>query len=159
MNGMMRAHDSDDANIKKEIEAVFGSAARPEAFTVADGDPECMEYDRLFHAHTPATLPVEEFLGIVTPLSELLPDGMRYFFPTLVDFVLRTPCQSHSVWAGVGLLNKLRHAEFMQKCTADERDMIAKFLQHLRRTRVDLIEEFYSIEDFDKISALWKAGS
>lgn len=152
--------EPDDASIRKEIENVFGAAPRPEAFTVADGDPECMDYDRLSHAHTPATLPIEEFLDIVTPLSELLPDGMKYFFSTLVDFVLRTPCQEHSDWAGVGLLNKLwRDSEFRQQCTAIEKDTIAKFLQHLRTTRFDLIEEFYSVEDFDKISALWKAGS
>jgi hypothetical protein len=151
--------ERDDASIRKEMERVFGSIARPDAFTVADGDPECMDYDRLFHAHTPATLPMKEFLDIVTPLSELLPDGMKYFFPTLVNFVLRTPCEVHSDWAGVSLLNKLWHEEFRQKCTASEKDTIAGFLQHLRTTRFDLIEEFYSVEDFEKISALWKAGS
>ena len=150
--------DPDDASIRKEIESVFGSAARPGAFTVEDGDPECMDYDRLFHAHTPATLPIEPFLDMGLPLHELLPDGMKYFFPTLVDFVLRTPCQVHSDWAGVGLLHKLWYdAEFRQKCTANEKDKIAKFLQHLRKTRFDLIE-FYSVEDFDRISALWRTG-
>ncbi|RBP46162.1 hypothetical protein DES53_102548 [Roseimicrobium gellanilyticum] len=150
----------DDASIRKEIESVFGSAARPKVFTVADGDPECMDYDRLFHAHIPVTLPIKEFVSGMDPLSELLPDGMKYLFPTLVDFVLRTPCQVHSGWAGVGLLNKLwGDSEFRQQCTAIEKDVITKFLRHLRKTRLDLIGECYSIEDFDKISSLWEAGS
>lgn len=152
--------ERDDASIRKEMERVFGSIARPDAFTVADGDPECMDYDRLFHAHTPATLPIKEFVSCMQPLSELLPEGMKYFLPTLVEFALSKPCPSATDWAGVGLLNKLwGDSEFKQQCTANEKDTIARFLQHLRKTRIDLIKEFYSLEDFNRISVLWNTGS
>lgn len=119
-----------------------------------------MEYDRLFHAHTPETLPIEPFLDTgMQPLTELLPEGMKYFFPTLVSFVLCTPCPVHSDWAGVSVLNRLRAAHFIQEYTSHEKDAIINFLLHLRRTRPDLIEDFYSVQGFDITLDLWRQAN
>lgn len=151
----------EDSNIKAEIETAFKSVPRPDAFTVADGDLECMDCDRLFHAHTRETLPIEPFLDIaMSPLYELLPEGMKYYLPTLVGFALSTPSsQFPYAWAGESLLYKLRDARFIQTCASSERDAIINFLLHLRKTRFALLDDFCLAEDFDSVCDLWRQAS
>lgn len=147
---------STDAEALNRIDHVFGSWPRPTQFTVADGDPECMEYDVIFHKHTPENLPIKNFRNTgYCPLSELFTDGFAYFFPAFTRFVLSDE-SSELTWHGEVLFGYLHpYQPFFEFCTSTQKQAVAYLLEHLMKTRAELAEKNFCFEDLVKVSAAW----
>jgi hypothetical protein len=149
-----------DSGVLAEVDNAFLDAPRPKTFTVEDGDPECMDHDALLHSRTRDTLTIQDVNRPgYDPLTECLPDGMAYFFPSLARFALVEP---HDVWNWYGqlLLNHLRYGasgnRFYLHCTSRQRAAVAALLRHLIETRAALIEENLCVDDFASCLAWWR---
>ena len=146
-----------DAEVLTAIDGAFGSLPRPKRFTVADGDPECMEYDIIFHRHTPENLPIKYFCNSAyCPLSELLPEGFTYFFPAFTRFLLsEEPPELY--WHGDALFGYLQpYKPFMGFCTSKQKRAVANLLEHLVNTREALAEDSFCFEELVEVSDAWK---
>lgn len=143
-----------DSEMVAILEAVF-RCPRPRDFTVGDGDQSCMEFDKLFHEHTPDTLPLEPFFNLgYSPLTELLPAGMKYYFPALAKWSLASNDDGVS-WSGETLMPALRAASLWKSFSVLQRKAVAAYLEYLKKTRSHLLESFSLSGEVNDLIRQW----
>ena len=151
-----------DEAILAEINKAFGNVARPELFTVADGDPETMDHEALLSSKDRETLTLEDVNRPgYNPMTECLPPGFAYYFPTLARLALLHPADPLYGYASV-LLDKLRFYEhgndFYSYCNTEERAAVISFLRHILNTRPSIVSASLDPEDFVHCFTSWEAG-
>ena len=148
-----------DQDILRVIDDAFGDVARPAHFTVADGDPECMDHDKLLHSRTTATLTMDDVGNIgYDPLVECFPNGIAYFFPALARFALADP-GPHGWYPFQLALHLTRDGadnRFLNFCTASQKSAVFALLTHIQTTRADTIELECSASEIGNCLALWR---
>ncbi len=151
-----------DKSILAEIETAFGNVDRPELFTVADGDPETMDHEALLNSKNRETLTLEDVNRPgYNPMTECLPPGFAYYFPTLARLALLHPTDPWYWYASV-LLDKLRFYEhgndFHRYCNGEQRSAITSFLRHILDTRHSIVSASLDPDDFMHCYESWEAG-
>lgn len=151
-----------DHAILFEIDKAFGSVARPEWFTVADGDPETMDHEALLSSRDRETLTLEDVNRPgYDPMTECLLPGYAYYFPTLARLALVQPVDRYSWYASL-LLDKLRFYEdsnhFYTYCNPAQRAAVASLIRHILETRASTVSESLDPEDFARCLNSWQEG-
>jgi len=147
--------------ILNEIDKAFGSVPRPQRFTVEDGDPECMHHDKLLHSRTPDTLTIDDVGNGCSPLSECLPDGMAYFFPTLARLALNDRRESH--WFPFQLAWHLTYDgienDFLNYCSDSQRSAVHALFCHINESRSERTVDECWYEEITECIRIWSASS
>ena len=138
---------STDAEVLADVSRVFGAVSRPAKFTDHAGCSECEEHDETLQAHTTESLTANE-IGSAgwNPITMCTPDAFRYWMPALARLAL-TPEDDTWGWSGELLIqshlrrNGPRNERWLA-CTPDERECIARFLEHVIETRDDIIQRY-----------------
>ena len=151
-----------DATILAQIDRAFGHVARPELFTVADGDPETMDYEALLSSKDRDSLTLEDINHPgCHPMTECLPPGLAYYFPALARLALVQPTDPSNWYASL-LLDKLRFHEdgndFYRYCSDEQRGAVAGLLRHILSTRSSDVSESLDPEDFVHCLKAWDVG-
>jgi hypothetical protein len=149
-----------DAEILAKIDAAFSGVPRPRRFALADEDQECMDHERLLQSRTRETLRIDDVnTPGYDPLTECFPEGIAYFFPALARFALVHP-EDLSSWYAEQLLSHLRYGardnRFYHFCNPSQRSAVAALVDHIRESRVALIEENLSAGEFAQCLAWWR---
>ncbi|MFB9242503.1 hypothetical protein IV454_15665 [Massilia antarctica] len=148
-----------DDGILRVVDDAFGDVARPEHFTVADGDPECMDHDRLLHSRTTKTLTIEDVGHIgYDPLVECFPQGLAYFFPALARFAL-ADSRPHDWYAFQLALHLTRDGtanRFLNFCTDSQKAAVFAVFAHIQTTWAEKIESECCAEEIENCVALWR---
>ena len=86
--------------------------------------------------------------------------GIEYYFPALVRLSLDTATNDDFYFAQ--LLFHLEYGgtenRFLKHCSAEQREFIARFLEHMITTYPDEIEESMCTEDAFNVYQLWKSA-
>ena len=148
-----------DKDILKVVDDAFGDLLRPVHFTVADGDPECMDHDRLLHSRTPETLTIDDVGNIgYDPLVECFPQGIAYYFPALARFAL-ADSRLHDWYPFQLTLHLTRDGaanRFLNYCTDSQKAAVCALFAHIQRTRTEKIELECCAEEIQQCTALWR---
>ena len=144
-----------DPDIISLVDSTYGNAARPPAFTVADGDLECTDHEETLQKYTVETLPQSIFISTYSPLSELLLPGFRYLFPKIVRFVLDEDAEDTD-WLGYSLLYRLSDDAYLTDATIKDKEVVSTFLKHLEATRGEHFMDYLGIENWKRLCARWQ---
>lgn len=148
-----------DSEILKVVHEAFGHVVRPEHFTVADGDPECMDHDQLLRSRTPETLTIEDVGSIgYDPLVECFPHGIAYFFPTLARFALNDS-RPHDWYPFQLALHLTRDGSangFLKYCSSTQRKAVLALFSYIQASRAErIVSECCADEIMDCVD-LWR---
>lgn len=149
---------TDDA-LLGQVEAAFGAVARPRHFHDDLDDPEAADHDTLLRSRNRGSLTIEDVGNMGwDPFVDCLPQGLAFYFPTLIRFALRpavpTSWDSYAIQLVFHLSNNNR---FLDYCDPAQRAAVAAFLAHMVETRADMLGEAGSLQEFVDCLARWRA--
>lgn len=152
---------STDAEVIARIDAAFGPVERPEHFTNFTHCCECAEHDELLRSRDRETLRIEDVGNPAwDPICFTSPQGIAYYFPSLVRLALAPPLPPHG-WYGDQLLFHLysgfRDNKFFQYCTPEQRAVVTGLLAHIIESRAALLDELAFPDEFLRCHELWSA--
>lgn len=150
---------STDAEVLAEIDAAFGTVARPEHFTNFSHCCECAEHDAVLRSRTRETLRLEDIGNPAwDPLCFTISQGIAYYFPALAQFALAPPVDGYGWYADhllFHLYSGFRDNGFYQYCSRAQRAAVARFLAHLLESRAAFVDAYGVADDFLRCYELW----
>jgi hypothetical protein len=146
-----------DDVILKAVDDAFGIVQRPRKFTVEDGDPECMDHDRLLHSRTPETLSFEDVGLGYSPLIECLPEGIAYFFPALARFALKDgpEFETFPFTLSLRLIGDGAANDFLAYCSNSQRHAVHSLFSYIKENRAEQIGDIWCGEEISECVTLW----
>jgi len=151
---------STDAEVLQDVTRVFGGLPRPAKFTDHPGCSECEEHDETLQAHTIDSLTVNEIGGAGwNPITMCTPDAFRYWMPALARLAL-DPEDDTWGWSGELLIQSHLRRDGPRNdrwfaCTPEERECIARFLEHVIDTRGEIIESYNMQHEVLDVFSIW----
>lgn len=148
-----------DADVLAQVEAAFGSVAKPLHFTNFEHCEECAEHDATLRNHDKESLGLELLDNPGwDPLCFCSPEGKAYYFSLLAKYSLAPP-RYPSDWYGEQLLFHLesggRENLFLQYCSIEQRRAVAALLSHWIQTQAHRFAVESTLVELQRAHELW----
>lgn len=144
---------------------LFENVERPMHFqNIADGDPEAIDHDASLQKIIGRQLSLQDVGNLgYTPITQLTPEGMQYFFPSLVKLALDLELKDlegveQYLFSFIIQIMDGPTDERFSLFTLRQREYVNKVIEFIEKNYMIFVKEECFDEDFYQTKAVWLDG-